>query len=129
MAAGLATLSKLESQSPYAALERRGTQLGTALQDVIERSGEKLQLQRDGSLFWLAAGTLEPPGTLVRRVDSVPAGQKERFATLFHALLERGIYLAPSGFEVGFLSTAHTHADLDQFVSAFEAALAARPPA
>jgi glutamate-1-semialdehyde 2,1-aminomutase len=42
---------------------------------------------------------------------------------LFHALLERGVYLAPSGFEVGFLATAHTDADLEQTLSAFAAAL------
>jgi glutamate-1-semialdehyde 2,1-aminomutase len=129
MAAGAATLSKLESHSPYALLERRGSELADALQAAIASAGEELQLQRDGSLFWLVAGKLNPPGTLVRRVESIPTAQRERFATLFHALLERGIYLAPSGFEVGFLSTAHSHADLDQFVSAFQAALAARSAA
>ncbi|HZF27368.1 MAG TPA: glutamate-1-semialdehyde 2,1-aminomutase [Steroidobacteraceae bacterium] len=121
MAAGLATLSKLESHSPYATLERLGALLTDALQAVIARTGTDLQVQRDGSLFWLVAGA--PAGSVVRCVETIPASQRQRFATLFHSLLERGIYLAPSGFEVGFLSTAHSHADLDQFVAAFEAAL------
>ena len=83
-------------------------------------------MQRDGSLFWLAAGKLSPPGTLVRCVESIPGAQRERFATLFHALLERGIYLAPSGFEVGFLSCSTPTRISISSLSAFEAALAAR---
>jgi len=129
MAAGLATLSKLESHAPYATLERRGAELEDALQSVIASAGAEMQVQRDGSLFWLAECKLEPVGTLVRSVGAIPAAQRVRFAALFHALLERGIYLAPSGFEVGFLSTAHTRADLDQLVTAFQAALTTRPAA
>jgi glutamate-1-semialdehyde 2,1-aminomutase len=129
MAAGLATLSKLESHAPYATLERRGAELEDALQSVIASAGAEMQVQRDGSLFWLAECKLEPVGTPVRSVEAIPAAQRVRFAALFHALLERGIYLAPSGFEVGFLSTAHTRADLDQLVTAFQAAVTTRPAA
>lgn len=125
MAAGLATLSKLESHSPYAALDRLGSLLAEALQAAIARAGADLQVQREGSLFWLVDGA--PRDIVVRSVEAIPAVQKQRFALLFHALLERGIYLAPSGFEVGFLSTAHTHADLEAFVSAVEAALGTLP--
>jgi glutamate-1-semialdehyde 2,1-aminomutase len=129
MAAGLATLTKLETHSPYALLERRGAELADALGSAIARAGADLRLQRDGSLFWLVASKASTPGALVRRVEAIPRAQRERFAALFHALLERGIYLAPSGYEVGFLSTAHSAADLDQFVTAFEAALGARSAA
>ncbi|HKE44241.1 MAG TPA: glutamate-1-semialdehyde 2,1-aminomutase [Steroidobacteraceae bacterium] len=125
MAAGHATLSRLESSSPYASLERLGALLADALQAVIARVGADFSVQREGSLFWLVDGA--PRGSTVRSVEAIPARQKQRFALLFHALLDRGIYLAPSGFEVGFLSTAHTHADLDQFVSAFEASLETLP--
>jgi glutamate-1-semialdehyde 2,1-aminomutase len=129
MAAGLATLSKLQTHSPYALLERRGAELADALGSAIARAGADLQLQRDRSLFWLVASKASTSGALVRRVEAIPPAQRERFAALFHALLERGIYLAPSGYEVGFLSTAHSAADLDQFVTAFEAALGARSAA
>ena len=127
--AGLATLSKLETHSPYALLERRGAGLADALGSAIAGAGADLQLQRDGSLFWLVASKASASGAPVRRVEAIPPAQRERFAALFHALLERGIYLAPSGYEVGFLSTAHSAADLDQFVTAFEAALGARSAA
>ena len=60
----------------------------------------------------------------IRAVSAIPAGHSARFAQLFHALLDRGVYLAPSGFEVGFLSTAHTDADMEQFLTAFDGALA-----
>ena len=43
----------------------------------------------------------------MRRIESIPPSQREIFPKLFHFLLDRGFYLAPSGFEVGFLSTAH----------------------
>lgn len=43
----------------------------------------------------------------MRRIDQIPEGHKEGFAEVFHVLLKNGIYLAPSGYEVGFLSWAH----------------------
>lgn len=43
----------------------------------------------------------------IRRIDLIPEGHKESFAKVFHTFLKNGIYLAPSGYEVGFLSWAH----------------------
>jgi len=51
-------------------------------------------------------------------VAAIPAGHGERFARIFHELLGRGIYLAPSGYEVGFLSLAHTEEQIDRTVEA-----------
>jgi glutamate-1-semialdehyde aminotransferase len=49
----------------------------------------------------------------VRRIENIPAEQKAYYAQIFHGFLDRGVYFAPSGYEVGFLSTAHTDSDLN----------------
>ncbi len=121
MAAGLAMLHKLDREQPYAMLERRCTEFCTTLARIAHDKGfQPFMLQQSSSLFWPVLGSVSDP---VRSVGAIPATQRERFARMFHALLERGVYLAPSGFEVGFLSTAHTAADLDQASVAFAAAL------
>ena len=126
MAAGLATLRKLESHPPYAALEKRTRELAsrTRATGAAKRGDEPLRVQTDGSLFWIVLGDARPGRMTSRGRQQIPATHRERFPRLFHALLDRGVYLAPSGFEVGFLSTAHTDADLEQFLTAFDAALA-----
>lgn len=125
VAAGLCTLRKLESHPPYAALERRTRELAASLHRLAAaRSSGSLRVQTYGSLFWIVLGD-GPREETIRAVAAIPAGHRARFAQLFHALLGRGVYLAPSGFEVGFLSTAHTDADLEQFLAAFDGALAA----
>ena len=130
IAAGLATLRKLESHPPYTALEKRTREMADALEKLAAKRGDgSVRVQAVGSLFWIVLGETSTADGVVRSVTQIPAAHKARFARLFHALLERGVYLAPSGFEVGFLSTAHTDADVEQFLAAFDAALtAARGP-
>lgn len=121
MAAGLATLHKLEATSPFGALEDRARRLGSDMQRTAERNGWKeFRVQQYGSLFWPVLGSVTTGDGIVRRVGQIPPAQRDRYGKLFHALLERGVYLAPSGFEVGFLSSAHTDADLDHVVAAFD---------
>lgn len=108
MCAGLATLKRLADGTVYAQLERVGARLQSALGNVPQ-----LAVQRVGSVFWLCHSA-QPPGVLpMRALSAVPADAGKRFAPVFHSLLEQGIYLAPSAFEVGFLSTAHTDAHID----------------
>jgi glutamate-1-semialdehyde 2,1-aminomutase len=119
-------LRKLESASPYAALEQRTLELKRRLEDCARKAGmNDLSVQSHGSLFWIVSGTVATDDGIARAVEHIPATQGPRFTRLFHALLDRGIYLAPSGFEVGFLSAAHTEADLERIVAAFAAALPA----
>jgi len=66
---------------------------------------------RIGSIFWLA-----PEGQQPRSAEVLPADLGAAYAELHKSLLERGIYLAPSAYEVAFLSTAHTRADVDRLV-------------
>jgi glutamate-1-semialdehyde 2,1-aminomutase len=108
MCAGLATLQRLSDAAVYARLEQLGARLELALRDVPH-----LAVQRVGSIFWMCHSRQQQPVVPMRALSAFPADAGKSFAPLFHSLLESGIYLAPSAFEVGFLSTAHTEAHLD----------------
>lgn len=110
MAAGLANLEKLLASDTYTHLETLGTQLEKALEDNTE-----VGLQRVGSLFWLCPAITSSTLPL-RSAAQMPAGAASSFGKFFHHLLDAGIYLAPSGHEVGFLSTAHTPEHIDSLV-------------
>jgi glutamate-1-semialdehyde 2,1-aminomutase len=103
MRAGLCTLQLLADGAIYARLEKLGAALELALAAV-----PGLKLQRVGSLFWLCLSAESPTDGLIRSPAAIPKDAGSQFTGVFHPLLERGIYLAPSAFEVGFLSTAHT---------------------
>jgi glutamate-1-semialdehyde 2,1-aminomutase len=109
MCAGLATLKRLTDPAVYARLE----QLGARLEHAVAGTPH-LALQRVGSIFWPAVSTGHPPPlSPMRALSALPADAGKTFAPLFHDLLDHGIYLAPSAFEVGFLSTAHTESQID----------------
>jgi len=112
MAAGLATLRQLTDGTAYLALENSGRLL-----DELLRGIPGLRLQRFGSLFWLVLDDTPAPAPM-----RSPAGLAERaiarFKPFFHALLADGVYLPPSPYEVGFLSTAHTEQDLRTLAAA-----------
>ena len=120
MAAGLATLATLAAEDGWRRLEALGARLEAGAREVLARRALPVGFVRLGSLFWLAMQAGEPP----RRFDGVAADGAARYAALHGALLERGVYLAPSAFEVGFLSLAHSEADVDATVAALDAALA-----
>jgi glutamate-1-semialdehyde 2,1-aminomutase len=113
MAAGLATLEALENARAYEYLETLGQQLETGLNDAARAAGVAVRVQRRGSMF-CAYFTDQPVWNLA---DALRA-DRDRFARFFHGMLARGIYLAPSQFEAGFLSTAHTPADIERTVRA-----------
>jgi glutamate-1-semialdehyde 2,1-aminomutase len=118
MCAGLATLTQLLDGSVYRRLELLGVRLEAALEGLPQ-----LALQRVGSIFWPCLSALGRPLTPIRTPGGFPPDAKQAFAGPFHALLERGIYLAPSAFEVGFLSAAHGEADVDALAAALRANL------
>ena len=109
MAAGIAMLREIDRRPPYAELERKGALLEAAIREAIRASGAEgaVTYQRVGSLstLFFAPGPVTDFAA-ARRSDTA------RYATFFHALLERGIFLPPAQFEAWFLSTAHTDADL-----------------
>ena len=105
MAAGIAALQALRDDPPYERLE----QLGAGLDAAIAGLGRgDVQIGRAGSIAWLYLAS----GDLPRRADGIDPAAIERFGSLHRPLLERGHYLPPSAYEVLFLSTAHTEAQV-----------------
>ena len=109
MAAGIAMLKEIARHPPYEDLERMGGLLESAVRREIASAGaeEIVTFQRLGSLATL----FFTPGP-VRDFASVRKSDTERFRLFFHAMLSRGVFLAPAPFEAWFLSTAHTERDL-----------------
>jgi glutamate-1-semialdehyde 2,1-aminomutase len=120
MAAGLATLEVLEREAAWDKLEARGARLEELLAPVVGNAGFPLHLVRLGSLLWLS---LHDEKTL-RRAATLSAPAAARFRKLFHALLAQGIYIAPSAYEVTFVSLAHGEDDLQRFAAALAVAVA-----
>lgn len=119
MCAGLAALQQLLDGRVYEQLESLGARLERAL-----RGTPRLAVQRVGSIFWLCMSQQGVPATPMRTLHSFPADAGKSFAAPFHTLLEQGIYLAPSAFEVGFLSAAHTEAHVDTLAAALKQVIA-----
>ncbi len=119
MAAGLAQLRELERINGWKLLEELGAQFEEFTQNAIKFAKTDVTFHRVGSMFCLffASGPV---------VDLAGARRSDlrMFARFFHACLKRGIYLAPSQFETGFLSTAHTAEDLEETGSVIREALA-----
>jgi glutamate-1-semialdehyde 2,1-aminomutase len=120
MAAGLATLGLLKREHGWQRLEALGAELEGLLRPVLVAARFPLQLVRVGSLFWLSLHEAGAP----RTAATLAVRETARFAKLFHALLERGIYLPPSAYEACFLSLAHTSADLARCAQALRETLA-----
>jgi glutamate-1-semialdehyde 2,1-aminomutase len=118
MAAGIAALEELGAGQAYQTLEKLGAQLETGLRQAAQSAGVPVQFKRCGSMF-CAYFTSQPVHNLADAMTSNP----ERFKKYFHGMLEQGVYLAPSQFEAGFLSTAHTPDDVDQTIQAAAKAL------
>lgn len=120
VAAGLANLRRLKADNPYETLAKETERFATAVRGFAAAKGIDLQVPTEASLFSLFFNPEAP-----RNFDGVKASDPEPFVKLFHGLLERGVYLAPSPFECGFLSTAHTPDVVDRALEAFEQAMAA----
>jgi len=120
MAAGLATLDLLERERGWARLEALGAELESLLRPVLAQARFPVHLVRVGSLFWLALHE----GGAPRTAATLSPRETARFAALFHAMLEHGVYLPPSAYEACFLSLAHSSDDLARFTHALRASLA-----
>ncbi len=122
MVAGLATLEKMERIAGWDLLEKRGQLLEKQINDVIFDKKAPLNFVRFGSLFWLHVKT--DSNQPLRQVEQIPSTQKEKFNKLFLKALDKGLYLAPNAYEVGFLSVAHTDEIITQMVKIIDEALA-----
>src|SRR5437899_1298647 len=113
MAAGIAALEELKSGRAYARLEELGAQLEAGMKNAAKIAGAPVQFIRIGSMF-CGYFTDKP----VHNLGDALTSDRSRFGKFFHAMLGAGIYFAPSQFEAGFLSVAHTPDDIAKTVAA-----------
>jgi glutamate-1-semialdehyde 2,1-aminomutase len=113
MAAGIAALEELQSGGAYCRLEELAEQLEVGLKSAAKAAGIAVTFNACGSMF-CGYFTSGPVWNLADAMKS----ERERFKKYFHGMLAEGVYLAPSQFEAGFLSTAHTAADIEHTVKA-----------
>jgi glutamate-1-semialdehyde 2,1-aminomutase len=118
MAAGLAQLEVLEKENGFEKLEVLGRRFEDGMRGLLRRRKLDFSFYRSGSMFCLFL-----TGKTVVNLDDAKTADLPRFARMFHALLDGGVYIAPSQFETGFLSLAHEPADLDKTLEVWEAAL------
>ena len=115
-AAGLATLKLIQAPGFYEALTAKTRALCDGLVAAAGKHGVKFAAQNIGGMFGLYFAE-QCPGTY----DAVLACDKEAFNRFFHAMLDAGHYFAPSAFEAGFVSVAHSEADIAATISAADA--------
>ncbi len=114
MAAGLATLEGLSAPGFFEALEGKARRLTEGLSAAAADAGVPFSTNVAGGMFGFFFTDANP----VRRFEQVMACDRDRFARFFTGMLAEGIYLAPSAFEAGFISAAHTEQDIDETVEA-----------
>ena len=119
MAAGTATLRALRDDAVYERFEHIGSRLIGGLENVFAKHAVPHTTARAGSMF----GFFFHQGP-VTNLTSAKLSDMSLFGKFFHGMLERGIYIAPSQFEAGFLSTAHSEAQIDLTIAAADETLA-----
>lgn len=115
MAAGIATLSQLQKPGFYQALNEKAAGFATQLAEVAQRTGMPVTLNRVGSL--MTSFFTDRP---VTDFDSAMLADTKRYALFYREMLQQGFNLAPSQFEVAFISAAHTEQQLGDAVRATE---------
>ncbi len=118
MAAGLVTLRTLKSENPYPKLEKNSAYLGDGIDALLTEHNIPHVCNRVGSMLCTYF-----TNTPVDNYDDAKTADCERFTKYFTAMLNQGIYLAPSQFEAGFISAAHSQDDLDRTLDAVKMAL------
>lgn len=114
MAAGLACLNELTAEDHHTALTEKTEKLAMGFKAAAERNGIDLTVNYVGAMFGFFF-TREEQITSFKQSTACDA---ERFKKFFHLMLDEGVYLAPSAFEAGFLSAAHSDEDIEQTLAA-----------
>ncbi|MCF7760849.1 MAG: glutamate-1-semialdehyde 2,1-aminomutase [Cephaloticoccus sp.] len=115
MAAGIAALKLLTELNPYAKLDALGRQMQDAVMEAAQAKGLPVQMPQRGAMFSIFFNA-----SPVRDYTTALQSDAKLFARFFHACLDRGVYLAPSAYEAGFLSTAHAGAAIDRACEIFD---------
>lgn len=118
MVAGLATLKKAVRENVWETFEKRSSAMASDFNEWSKKQGFKKRMHTYGSLFWFC----EKEKGEVRSVKDIPKDHGEKFKPFFRSLLQHNIYMAPNGFEVGFLGLAHSEDILNKSLIAFKKA-------
>ena len=118
MSAGLATLELISQPDFYQQLSLRTTQLLDGLNNIAKEANIPFSTNQVGGMF----GLFFSEHKNIRRFSQVMACDQARFKQFFHLMLEQGIYLAPSAFEAGFVSAAHSEQDINDTLHAAKVA-------
>jgi glutamate-1-semialdehyde 2,1-aminomutase len=114
MAAGLKTLELIDDAAFWDALSAKTQKLVDGLAAAASDAGIPVAVENQGGMFGMVFTDAGP----VRTYAQVAAADVDRFKRFFHGMLDQGIYLAPSAFEAGFVSIAHSDEDLDETIAA-----------
>ena len=110
MAAGIAQLSELLRMGFYRDLNNKTEEFTESIQSFATARNYKFKVFTIGSIFWFAFTDQES----INRADEIDAASMDKFKKLHRELLNRGVYMGPSGYEVGFISSAHSKIDLEK---------------
>lgn len=119
MAAGIAMLNLIRSENPYPRLEQAGKRLADGLRSATDAAGVDVVINRVGSML-----TAFLTSKTVTDLTSATTSDTAKFARYFHGMLNRGVYLPCSQFEVMFISAIHTDEHIDQTIAAAAASFA-----
>ena len=116
MAAGAAQLKCCLENDFYPNLEKKTATFVDDLNRIATAKSFPVKVISKASIFWMAFSEKEN----IRQAADIEASSMERFNVMYNQLLEKGIYLGPSGYEVGFVSAAHSNADLKNVATIIE---------
>ncbi|BBP43417.1 glutamate-1-semialdehyde 2,1-aminomutase [Thiosulfativibrio zosterae] len=120
MAAGLKTLELIQADGFFENLEARTKQLVDGLQAAADKHGIAFTTNQVGGMFGFFFNTEKN----ISRFVQVAKGDMEQFKAFYHGMLQEGIYLAPSAYEAGFVSSKHTSADIEATIAAADRVMA-----
>ncbi|MCP5534642.1 MAG: glutamate-1-semialdehyde 2,1-aminomutase [Akkermansiaceae bacterium] len=118
MAAGIAQLREMEKQDGYTRLDQLGARFEAGVRGLLQTKGLDYRFNRVGSMFCLFF-----TGEEIVNLDSVMTADTAAFRRFFTSMLEQGVYMAPSPYETGFISMAHSHDEIDTTLEAMALAL------
>jgi glutamate-1-semialdehyde 2,1-aminomutase len=119
MTAGIETLKAIQEPGVWDKMEAAGAQLIEGLTQAAKKAGIPVTVNRIGTMF----GLFFQEGPVINW-ETASRSNTDRFARYFQLMLENGVYIAPSQYEAGFLSTAHGPAEIEATIAAAEKAMA-----
>ena len=119
MAAGIAQLTECLRPGFYEELKEKTDYLVNNVLNYARNKNYAFNIFSVGSIFWVSFSAQKS----IRRSDEIDSDEMKKFAPFHRSLLEQGIYLGPSGYEVGFVSAAHTTEDINRTIQAMQHAL------